>query len=617
MIRKSKKVQFVTSMALTLTVAFSSALSYAVPLTEVETGFAKNVIIMIPDGMSSDGVTLARWVYNDGEALYMDSIASGLVSTHNADTAIADSAPAGTAMATGYKTQDKLIGVKPAATTLEGAKSVEAGYELAPAASILEAAKLSGKAVGIVATSEIQHATPADFSSHTIHRNMYTVIGEQQVYQDMDVVLGGGRDYLLKDTTGSTNPQNKTRIDDENMQEAIKASGYNYVTTRSDMMKVTSGKLWGAFTSKAMSKDLVKGSEEPSLSEMTSKAIELLSKDQEGFFLMVEGSQVDWAAHGNQTVGLISEIKAFDDAVGVALEYAKSNKDTLVIVASDHGNGGISIGDSTTTNTYSTLPIDYFTATLKAATITEEAAAAEINAERTNIAVVMEKLGIKDLTEDEIARLKATENLLGEISKVVYQRAHIGWTTGGHTGEDVVLYVYANDNDNQLSGTVQNSDIAEYAAKALGLDLDAASEALFVPQSALAGLGYKVEADLSDITNPTLNLTKDGKTYTFHENKNIFTVAGKDVAYNGINVYNGKQFFIPQAALDLITPPLKPVVENTTPVTETESMTYTVKAGDVLWKIAEMHKTTTDALVKLNSLKNPNLIEVGQVLKIK
>jgi len=552
MIRKSKKAQFVTSLALTLTVVFSSALSYAVPLKEVETGFAKNVIIMIPDGMSHDGVTLARWVYNDGEALYMDSIASGLVSTHNADTAIADSAPAGTAMATGYKTQDKLIGVKPTATTLEGAKPVEAGEELAPAASILEAAKLSGKAVGIVATSEIQHATPADFSTHTIHRNMYTVIGEQQVYQGMDVVLGGGRDYLLEDTTGTTNPQNKTRIDGENMQEAIKASGYNYVTTRSDMMKVTSGKLWGAFTGKAMSKDLVKATEEPSLSEMTSKAIELLSKDKEGFFLMVEGSQVDWAAHGNQTVGLISEIKAFDDAVGVALAYAKSNKDTLVIVASDHGNGGISIGDSTTTSTYPIHPIDYFTATLKAATITEEAAATMVDKDRTNIADVMAKLGVNALTADELSRLKSTQNLLSEISKVVYQRAHVAWTTGGHTGEDVVLYVYASDNDNQLSGTVQNSDIAEYAAKALGLNLDAASDALFIPQSKLAGLGFIAKTDLSDITNPVLKVTKGGKTYLFHENKNVFTADGKEVTYNGINVFNGKQFFIPKAALDLI-----------------------------------------------------------------
>ena len=91
-----------------------------VPLEKTETGFAKNVIILIPDGMSTDGVTLTRWVYNDGKPLNMDEIASGLVRTHNSDTIIADSAPGGTALATGHKTQDKLIGVKPKKATLYG-----------------------------------------------------------------------------------------------------------------------------------------------------------------------------------------------------------------------------------------------------------------------------------------------------------------------------------------------------------------------------------------------------------------------------------------------------------------------------------------------------------------
>lgn len=557
---KQLKNQAITGLALITVLSSSFMPSYAMPLQDIKPGFAKNVIVMIPDGMSHPGVTLTRWVYNDGKPLHMDSLASGLIKTHNADTAIADSAPAGTAMATGVKTQDKLVGVKPEKATLPGSTPV-ANDGLNPTASILEAAKLEGKSVGIVATSEIQHATPADFSTHAIHRNLYTSIGEQQVYQQLDVVLGGGSDYLLPDPKQSSDPKSKQRIDGENMVSAIKSLGYQYVTNRTDFLNVKSGKLWGAFAPGAMSKDLVKPSTEPSLAEMTQKSIDLLSKNKKGFFLMVEGSQVDWAAHGNQTVGIISEIKAFDDAVGVALQYAKSNKDTLLIVATDHGNSGISIGDMSTTSTYPEHPVSYFTDVLKQAKITEEKAASLINPERTNVKEVMAQLGIKDLTSDEEAVIvnakgtkdgKAFDNSLIEISKLVSKRAHIGYTTGGHTGEDVVLYTYASSSLNQLTGTIQNTDIALYSAKALGLNLKTATDKLFVSQSQLVAKGFSVTLDDTDKTNVVMVLKKAGKTYRVPENKNYFETDGKKVSYNGINVYNGKAFFIPEAAINLM-----------------------------------------------------------------
>lgn len=598
MLNLKKSLKTATALMLSGMIMLSSGNAFAVPMSAVETGFAKNVILLIPDGMSHDGVTLTRWVYNDGEALHMDEWASGLMMTHNSDTAIADSAPAGTAMATGYKTQDKLIGVKPSSAILEGARSVTSDEALSPTASILEAAKLAGKSVGVIATSEIQHATPADFTAHAIHRNMYTTIGEQQVYQNMDVVLGGGAAYLLPDTTGSTDPLNKTRIDGENMQDAIQSLGYTYVADKQSMLNVTSGKLWGAFLPKALNKELVKSEEQPTLAEMTDKAIELLSKNNKGFFLMVEGSQVDWAAHGNQTIGLISEIKAFDDAVGVAIKFAKSNPNTLVIVASDHGNGGITIGDRSTTTSYPTHPIEYFTATLKKAKITEEAAATLVNTDRTNLAEIMSMVGIDDLTADELNALKSAESLLTEITNIVNTRAHIGWTTGGHTGEDVVLYVYASDYKNQLTGTIQNSDIALYAAKAMGIDLDAASDALFISDTALKAMGYDVSINSAVPSSAKMTLSKNGKTVIFDENKNLFVSNGQTVTYNGINVYNNKNFFVPQAAIDLIQ----------------ASKTYTVVSGDVLWKIAKDHGTTIKELVSLNTLLNPNQLKVGQVL---
>ncbi|MGL4787626.1 MAG: alkaline phosphatase, partial [Cetobacterium sp.] len=286
-----------------------TAVTQGVQLKDVKPGFAKNVIFLIPDGSSSTVSTLTRAVYNNGESLNIDEMASGMVKTYNSDTFIADSAPAGTALATGWKTQDKLIGVKPKAATLNGARVPEVGDELAPAASVLEAAKLDGKAVGIVATSEVLHATPADFTTHSIHRNNYSVIGEQQVHQNLNVVFGGGKSYLKKDN--ATEANSKKRTDGEDMLESLQANGYNIVQTLDEMKSLNKDFVWGLFAEKDIPYDLDRDkATTPSLAEMTEKAIELLSKDKDGFFLMVEGSKVDWAGHANNPIAITSEYAA-------------------------------------------------------------------------------------------------------------------------------------------------------------------------------------------------------------------------------------------------------------------------------------------------------------------
>ncbi|MGL5335392.1 MAG: alkaline phosphatase, partial [Enterovibrio sp.] len=184
-----------TALGLGVTLALSGGVS-AKPLADIPEKFAKNVIVMIPDGMSASSFTLTRWVLNDGKPMHLDPLASGLVRTHTALNPITDSAPAATAIATGYKTEDKVIGLKPSRTELEGSRSVSPGDAFAPVASVLEAAKLNGMLTGLVATSEIMHATPAGFSAHSKLRSQYNDISEQQVHQHMDVVFGGGRKFL-------------------------------------------------------------------------------------------------------------------------------------------------------------------------------------------------------------------------------------------------------------------------------------------------------------------------------------------------------------------------------------------------------------------------------------
>jgi len=282
----------------------------------------KNVILLIPDGMSIGGTTLARW-YKGGTPLAMDEMACGLVRTYSSDAAIADSAPAATAYASGFKSHTGYLGVLPDVANMPGLQPIPKGDERKPVATILEAAKLAGKATGLVATCEMPHATPAAFSSHYPDRNNYDDILEQQVYSGIDVVLGGGSQFL----------EAGARKDKEDLIKVIKDLGYDYVTTPESLHKSTSSKIWGMFAPKDLSYDFDRDpAKQPGLAEMTAKAIEVLSKDKDGFFLMVEGSKIDWAAHANDPVDVISDILAFDNAVKAALDFAKKDKQTVLLL---------------------------------------------------------------------------------------------------------------------------------------------------------------------------------------------------------------------------------------------------------------------------------------------
>ena len=196
-----KKVLAVTLAVATLAPSFAFA-------EKKDYGSAKNVIMMIPDGMSVEALTTARWMTKD-KKFVMDDLATGLVRTNNSNTPIADSAPAGTAMAAGIKTESPFVGCYPTKAGMPGAVEIEKDRAKQPIANVLEGAKRSGRSTGIVSTSNIQHATPADFSAHNPDRNNYEDLGEQQVYQDMDLVLGAGSTYLSKEKRKEQEPLKK------------------------------------------------------------------------------------------------------------------------------------------------------------------------------------------------------------------------------------------------------------------------------------------------------------------------------------------------------------------------------------------------------------------------
>lgn len=525
----------------------------AVPNTQAEeikevkeTKQAKNVIMLIMDGSSDNVSTIARWY--KGESLALDRILTGAVRTYSAESAITDSAPAATALATGNKSNSGYVGVLPSLVTTPGVEPVAKEDAFKPVANVLEGAKLNGKATGIVSTSEIQHATPAGFSAHVTSRKNYDDIAEQQVYQNMEVVLGGGYDSLKN-----------TRKDGEDLLKVINQNGYDYVVNRQDLLSSRSNKLWGSFAPSALAYDFDRETtnpNEPTLAEMTEKAINTLSKDNDGFFLAVEGSKIDWAAHANDPIGMLSDFLAFDDAVAKALEFAEKDGETLVIAVTDHGNSGITIGNKNTTSTYDTTPVSSYIEPLKEAKMTLEGALSQLKEDQSNLVEVAELYGLTNITNEELTALQNSDDLGKTLVHLLSERANIGFTTGGHTGDDVFLYSFG---PARPTGLVENTDLAHVMAKAMGFDLENLTSDLFIDaESSLRKLGYTTIIDFSDENNPVFVATKDNKTIEIPENKNIVQVQTNNntpvtFTFNSVAVYNDDKFYISEEMLKKAT----------------------------------------------------------------
>jgi len=315
-------------------------------------GGAKNVIFMIGDGMGFAQITAARWEKAGGDQpgyqptldnyqntrLHMDGMEhAGYMSTHSLDSWITDSAAASTAMATGHKTYNAVISV-----TNITAHGEIIGYENAtlyavPLKTILEMAGEAGKATGVVSTSRVTHATPAAYYAHVAFRDWENDIAEQCINSDMEVVMGGG--------------SSKFSFDNRSLLEEAVPLGWTVVRNKSELMAidpVATERLLGLFTSSHMAYELDRDpAVEPSLAEMTEMAIDVLSKDEDGFFLMVESARIDHGGHARDYKRTVVDTLAFDDAVKAALDYAAENPDTLVVVTADHECGGLVMGAAT------------------------------------------------------------------------------------------------------------------------------------------------------------------------------------------------------------------------------------------------------------------------------
>jgi len=452
---------------------------------------AKYVFLFIGDGMAMPQVSAtedyAAAVVSKDVAVkrlgFSQFPVAGLTTTYDAGSLITDSASAGTAMASGYKTLSGVVNMDPAKTV-----------KYTP---ITELAKAKGMKIGIVTTVSLDHATPACFYAKSASRSDYYGIAAQIATSGFDYFGGGG----FLQPTGA-------KKDQADVVELAKKAGYKYVNTKADFLalKKGAGKVLAVneklADASAMPYEIDRAQDDLSLADYTAKGIELLSDNSKGFFMMVEAGKIDWACHANDAGASIKDTLALDAAVAKAVEFqAKYPKDTLIIVTGDHETGGMTIGFAGTQ--YSTafakigkqkISFQKFTDEVMKA-YKEKAKAAPADADFSDLYSVMADdfgLGLDQLTGPQQTELQFAYNrsmgdqyirattddylLYGgyepftiKVTQVLNQQAGIGWTTYAHTGVPVATFAKGAGQE-LFAAYYDNTDIFRSLAKVMGID---------------------------------------------------------------------------------------------------------------------------------------------------
>lgn len=319
-------------------------------------GKIKNVIVMIGDGMGPQQVGLldsyVRYAPDPVlKSSAFDRLAKegvvGISRTEAHDVLVVDSAASATQFASGK---------------MSGAEMIGSDFEGNRAESMLEIAKAKGRAVGLVSDTRLTHATPAAYAAHQQHRSLENEIAVEMLETGVDVMLSGGiRHWLpqgvneegsairseLEALTGGTIRLTSKRKDDRNLLAEAAEAGYDLSFNRTDLAASTGDKILGLYAYSGMLDGIANTQAnsdpdrvEPSLTDMTDKALSVLEKDEDGFFLMIEGGQIDWAAHNNDAGTVLHEMIKFSDAIDNVLSWMEGRDDTLLIVSADHETGG-------------------------------------------------------------------------------------------------------------------------------------------------------------------------------------------------------------------------------------------------------------------------------------
>ncbi|MBB1378921.1 alkaline phosphatase [Pseudoalteromonas sp. SR43-2] len=398
----------------------------------------KNVIYMIGDGMGPAYTTAYRYFKDDPatkevEGTVFDTILKGMARTYPDDhTYVTDSAAGATALSSGHKSYNGAIAVD------TDKKSVK---------TMLEIAKERGMTTALVATSQINHATPASFAAHNESRNNYNDIANDYIDNKIagklpvDLMLGGGTKYFIRD--------------DRNLVDEFKAAGYQYGDDIKNLGQITQIPAIGLYAPKGLPFAL---DENPTrLTQLTSKALGLLdNQNKEGFFVMIEGSQIDWCGHSNDIACAMAEMDDFAKSIEKAKAYVDKNKDTILVITADHSTGGLTLGAHG--------QYKWETDVVKGVKATAGKLTQLLLDSDDLKPVWTANTNIEFTTENQIKLEQAKK--MGEkalnlaVKSIISDASFTGWTTGGHTAVDVQVFAYGKGSE-QFIGSQNNTDIAD------------------------------------------------------------------------------------------------------------------------------------------------------------
>ncbi len=383
----------------------------------------------------------------------------GSISTHSADAAVTDSAAAGTAMASGYKTNNGVLGMDPSRT-----KNLT---------SIAETARDRGMKVGIVTSSFLNDATPAAFYAHRPSRIDYYEIGEQLIDSGFDYFAGGGL---------SRRKGRKENLRD--LYEIAREKGYRVLRTCGELASSRPGeKIIAVFAAGALPYEMDRPAESPSLAELTKRGIELLDNPN-GFFLMVEGGKMDWACHLNDAAALVHDIAAFDAAIREALSFAQRRpEETLIVVLADHETGGMSIGEGiTAAELFPVLSAQKKSSESFTGKVDRFSKAPQLTFERM-LPLITDSFGLHSLPESELDKLRTAfaqsmlpkeqrkrdreylrrygpyEPLSVTATRILNRKAGITWSSFGHSGAGVPVFAHGAGSA-IFAGEYDNTEVA-------------------------------------------------------------------------------------------------------------------------------------------------------------
>lgn len=416
-----------------------------------------NIIYIVGDGMGAPYISAYRYFMHNGKPLPVRStqfdqwmVGSAQTYPHD-DTYVTDSAAAATALAAGLKTYNGAIGVNKQQQSLE---------------TVLERAKALNYQTAMVVTSAVTHATPASFAAHVASRHDAERIADQYLDQKIngklkvDLLLGGGKKYFERA--------------DRNLLAEFKDAGYSYIDELSALGELTRLPALGLFADDGLSYAL--DSKEPlRLAKMTEQALKLLA--EQPFFMLIEASQIDWCGHANDIACAMAEMHDLHQTLEILNRFISQHSNTLLVMTADHNTGGLTLGANNEyiwrtglihgiKKTAQPLAEALLTAypdwqpvwqTQTALPLTDS-----IAQQLTAVLAQAKQLGAKP-QNDKTAR----QLVVAEVLSIINQATATGWTTFGHTGEDVLVFAHGKHAD-QFKGNFNNSDIAERLFGILG-----------------------------------------------------------------------------------------------------------------------------------------------------